>query len=276
MKKNTKIIIILILIVFLVLGILIYRSPDEAYWLKENPQNAIEIGRTYAYYLLKSNDKGLLKMSVDPAKAKIENSNFSQIAWIDMHNQLEKKKLPIKITAPLLTEHKDEDMELIALEKLESFIVITFAYKSWDEIVEIPDKGKMFFSVALRYYNPIDDRLVTKLVRKIANLPLLRNLTGRLGTTGRWVVFDYNYKYNLNDYFDWVLKEGENYTREQTKEYKEFIGDLESKESSEKFFKELEESSARSVDFLYEWGSTAVEDQIDQIERLYKDQQAAE
>jgi hypothetical protein len=275
MKNPVKIVIILIVI--LGIGILIYRSPDEAYWLKENPQNAIEIGRAYAYYLLNSYKQGLLKMSVDPAKAKIENSNFRQIAMMDMYDQLEKKKMPVDITAPLITEQKDEDMELIALEKFESFIVMTFAYKSWDKIVQIPDKGKMLFSVAVRYHNPIDNRLVTKLVRKIANLPLLRNLTGRIGTTGRWVVFDYNYKYNLNDYFDWVLKEGENYDREQLKESEEFMRYLENKESFEKFSKkELEEFIARGLDFLYEWGSMAVEKQIDRIERFYKAQQEIE
>ena len=141
MRRNIKIITILIFL--LIIGILIYKSPDEAYWLRENPQDAIKIGRTYAYYLLNSYKQGLLEMSIDPAKTKIENSNFRQIAMVDMHDQIEKKEIHIETTAPLFTEQKDEDMELITLEKLESFIVMTFAYKSWDKIVEIPDKGKL-------------------------------------------------------------------------------------------------------------------------------------
>ena len=276
MKKHIKIIIILI--VLLVIGILIYRSPDEAYWLRENPQDAIKIGCTYAYYLLNSYKEGLLEMSIAPARAKIENSNFRQITMVNMHEWwiLEKKKIHIEITAPLFTEQKDENMELITLEKLESFIVMTFAYKSWDKIVEIPNKGKMLFSIAVRYFNPIDNRIVPKLVRKIANLPLLRNFTGQLGTTGRWVVFDYNYKYNLNDYFDWVSKEGENYTRKQHKESEEFMQQFGSEESFEEFRKELDESLDKGLNFFYEWGSMAVEKQVERVERLYKAQEQVE
>lgn len=176
-------------------------------------------------------------MSIDPAKTKIENSNFRQISIMDMHDQIEKKEIHSETIAPLFTEHKDEDMELITLEKHESFIVMTFAYKSWDKIVEIPDKDKLFFSIGVRYYNPIDHRIAHRLVRKIANLPLLRNFTGRMGTTGRWVVFDYRYKYNLNDYLDRVLKEGENYSQKQLKESEEFMQQLNSEKSFKKYSK---------------------------------------
>lgn len=274
MRRNTKFVIILIALS--IIGILIYQSPDEAYWLKENPQDAIGIGRTYAYYMLISHKEGLLEMSIDPAKTKIEKSNFNQIALSEIYDQIEKNKIHIEVAAPLITEQKDEDMELITLEQLDSFIAMTFAYKSWDKIVEIPAKGKLLFSVGMRYYNPIDHRIVPKLVRKIANLPLLRNFTGRMGTTGRWVVFDYSYKYNLNDYFDWVLKEGENYRQKQLKESEEFMQQLNREKSFGKFNKERDASVDRGLDFLYEWGSMAVEKQIGRIERLYKVQQEAE
>lgn len=263
MRRNTEIIIILI--VLSAIGVFIYKSPDEAYRLKENPQDAIETGRAYSYYLLNNNKEMLLIMSANPAKAKIENLNVQSRV---MYSQLEEKHIHIDIIAPLFAEQKDEDMELITLENLQSFIVMTFAYKNGDKIVEIPGKGKMLFSVAVRYYKSIDDRLVPKLVRKIANLPLLHNFTGRIGTTGRWVVFDYNYKYNLNDYFDWVLKEGENYSQKQLKESEEFLEQLSSKE--------FDESVDRGLDFLYEWGSMAVEKQIKRIERVYKVQQEVE
>lgn len=270
MRRNTK--IISLLIVLSLIGIFIYKSPDEAYWFKENPQDAIKIGRTYAYYLLNSYKQGLLKMSIDPAKTKIEKSNFHQIAISEIRDLTEKKKIIAEITAPLLAEQGDEDMELIILEKLESFIVMTFAYKSWEKIVEIPGKGKMLFSVGVRYYNPIDNRIALKLVRKIANLPLLRNFTGRMGTTGRWVVIDYNYKYNLNDYFDWVLKEGDNYSQKKLNESEELMRQLNSKELLEKFRKEL----TRGLDFLYGWGSATVENQIEYIEELYRVPQEVE
>ena len=254
----------------LVLGILIYRSHDEAYWLKGDPQDAIEIGRTYAYYLLNSHKEGLLKMSVNRAKAKIENSNFPRIGLVDMYEQLQKKQLLMDITDPFLVSESDQEMELITFEKFMSFIVMTFAYKCWDKIVEVPDKGKMLFSVAVRYYNPIDNRLVPKLIRKIANLPVLRNFTGRMGTTGHWVVLDYNYRYNLNDYYEWVLKEGEKYSQKQRERSEEFMKEVGSEESLEKFTKEIDESTYRMLDFLHQWGIMAVEKQINRIERSYR------
>ncbi len=56
MNRSTKIVILLI--VLSIIGILIYRSPDEAYWLKENTQDAIRTGGTYAIYLLNSYKHG--------------------------------------------------------------------------------------------------------------------------------------------------------------------------------------------------------------------------
>ncbi len=270
-----SVVAIILLLTLIILGILIYRSPDEAHWIQESPFEAIETGRIYAFYLLKGYKKDLQNISIDPAKTKIENSDFSEITLSDISNLMENKKINIEITSPLLVlyQQEDGDMELVMLEKLESFIAMTFAFKSLDKIVEVPVKGKMFFSIALRYYQPDDDRTIPKLIRKTANLPLLRKLTGRMGTTGRWVVFEYNYTYNLKDYFDWVLKEGENYTLRKQREGQEFIKQLESGESKkvfEELFKDMEEKVEISLDSLYAWGILKTETQIKHINKLYQ------
>ena len=267
MKKG--IVISIILIISLALGILIYKSPHKAYWLQVNPQDAIKIGRLYAFYLLNGNKQELLKMSFNQAKEKIEKSNIKEFFCdaTTFSRLEEEKKIPSYILYPLYPEQKD--MELVALESLESFIVMTFAYKSLDEIVKIPEKGRMLFSVGVRYYEPTDNRLVPKLIRKIANLPLLRNFTGNIGTTGRWVVFDFNYKYNLNNYFDWTLKEKENISQENKKKAEEFARQLKNKETSKKFMEKISESSNMGLAFLYEWGGMTVESQIEHLEKLY-------
>ena len=259
MLKKSK--TILFLVIALTLGVFVYKSPDEAWWHRENTQEAIKIGRRYAFYLLNGYKDGLLRISTEPAKTKVINSNFRSLSFVEMDEQLEKKKIHISLTAPLYEEQKDENMELITLEKLESFIVMTFAYKSWDKIAEIPEKGKMLFSVAVRYYNPLDGRLVFRLIRKIVNLPFLHNFTGNLGTTGRWVVFDYNYKYNSADYFDWLLKYGEGYSNKQLEESERFLED-------EQSFDKFDESVDSGLDFLYEWGVTAIKGQPDRFNKL--------
>jgi len=278
MRRNTKIIIILI--VLSVIGIFIYKSPDEAYWLKEDLKDAIEIGRTYAWNLFQGYKQGLLRVSIDPAKTKIEKLNLREISDLEIHEQLRKVQLDPEslfekkqlgkygIVSPLFSESKM--MELIILEKVENFVVMTFGYEDYNEgLVGIPEKGKMLFSVAVRYYQPIDKRFVNRIVRKILNVPLLRNFTGKMGTTGHWVVFDYNYKYNRTDYLYWVLMEGENLSKKYDKELEEVLAKIKDKESSEKRMTEIKESADRGLNFLYKWGSKAVEEQTEHIEGLY-------
>jgi hypothetical protein len=259
--NRTKLIVIAIIIIGL--GLLIYRSSDEAYQLKENTQEAIKIGRKYAYFLFLSEKEGLSNISIEPARSKIASADFQQMAMSEIFDHLDKNKIPFSLQIPLLAEK--EDLRLIAFEKLDSFVVMTFALKGdGDQITEISNKGKMLYSVAIRYYRPVDDRFLSKLKRKIANLPLLRDFIGHLGTTGRWVVFDYNYTYSRNDYFKWLLNE--------RKSDIEFKKQLESKEFIEKLYKELLESANKHLDFLYEWGSLTVKEQIKRIEQLYGEQ----
>ena len=183
----------------MILGILIYFSPEDSHKVP-NTQIAIETGRAYSYYLLNGNKKELLKLSIEPAKTKIENSNYIQISISEIYDKLKEKQIPLGIGAPFFSDQKDEDMELVAFEKMDNFIVMTFAFKALDKIIEIPEKGKMLFSIAIRYYQPQDDFVSRKLIRKIANLPVINSVAGELGRTGKWVIFNYNYQYNLIDY----------------------------------------------------------------------------
>ncbi|MBA7517566.1 hypothetical protein ES705_09620 [subsurface metagenome] len=49
-----------------------------------------------------------------------------------------------------------------------------------------------------------------------------------------------------------------------------------SEESFEEFRKELDESLDKGLNFFYEWGSMAVEKQVERVERLYKAQEQVE
>ena len=90
-----------------------------------------------------------------------------------------------------------------------------------------------------------------------------------MGTTGSWVVFDYNYKYNQADYLQWVLKEGENLSKKHDRELEESLAKLQDKESSEKWIQGIKDRADRSLNFLYDWGSMAVKEQIERIENLH-------
>jgi hypothetical protein len=278
---------IIVLVIVILIGILIYSSPDESH-KHQNVQGAIEKGRIYAYYLLISDKKQLSKMSISPAKEKIDSSSLQRPLFeratlrgrMYIRQRLEDDKIPecfISPLSPILSsEKKDAELDLVLLEKCDIFVVMTFAYKDFFHTVEIPEKGKMLFSIATRYYEPEDERLFSKSVRRAANLPLLNKITGHLGTKGKWVVFDYMYKYNLNDYLEWITGEGRDKLRKQEKS-NDFVSQLKTKQGLEKFMiqiKELaekaEESAERSLAFLYQWGSIKVKEQIELVEELYK------
>lgn len=262
----SRIKLVVLLVIISALGILIYWSPDEAYGLRDDPDEAVKVGRLYAYDLLYADRDNLLEMSVEPATSKLRATDLAIVNTSEMFSQLEKVELR-SLATPLVVEERDEHMRLMAYERLSNFIVMTFAYQVGDGIVEIPAKGKLLYSVAVRYYKPSDDRLIPKLARKIANLPLVRNFTGRLGTTGRWVVFDYYYKYDLNDYFTWALEDGRNYSQNRAREAAAFTKQL---EQGQQVMESLKKSTDRSLEFLYDWGSITTEKQIETIGRLHE------
>ncbi len=114
--KNYKTILLFIILGF---GILIYNSPDEAWWYKKDNQDAIKIGRRFAFSLLNSYKKGLLKISVEPAKSKILNSDFKCIPSVEMADRLKNKKIHISLTDPLFGEQGNQNIELIAFEQID-------------------------------------------------------------------------------------------------------------------------------------------------------------
>ena len=71
-------IILLIVAIAVIIVILVYNSPDDSNQ-KENVQEAIKLGRTYAYSLLISDKERLSQMSSGDAKDKIkEGVDFEQ------------------------------------------------------------------------------------------------------------------------------------------------------------------------------------------------------
>ena len=285
--KNKSLKYIATLIILLIVGILIYFSPDENYWFDKNPREAIKepikLGRSFACELLISNERGLLKIAAEPStKEKIKKSNLNKPLFTQYTYEqrlaiksLPKAGMPYKFIDPLnpvlFSEKIDEiDMDLVMLEKLEDFTIMTFAYKygPTSEIVELPEKGKMLFTVGIRYNECKDDLILPKLGRKMANLPLLRSLIGHRGTKGRWMVVDYKYKYNLNDYWEWILKKGGDY--KETKKPEEIVDEFINKIKNGKWIEEIKESALRQLGVDSGWALYTVEEQIGRYEILYK------
>lgn len=259
-------------IIFIVLGVLIYRSPDSAYWIERDTAEAIEVGRIYAFGLfINAKQPGMNMWSIGLAKTKMDNYDFTQIE--SLTNIIEYiKKRNIAIPFPFIAEPKD--MELVALERLESSLVMTFAYMPnfKRSIAEIPGKGKILFAIAAHYFEPYEDNSLLKhtykFMRKIANLPVLRYYTGYAKAEGSWALIDFKYTYNMNDYYNWILKEGENYnlTNKVQKEWEEWH-----KKPIREFMEYVNRTAEKSIDFSYDWANQTMELQIKTIQERDKE-----
>jgi len=274
MIKTNKIIVTVI--VCCVIGFLIYQSPDESHWHEANLQDAITTGQDYAWNLLQGNKQQLLKISVEPAKGKVQSSDYRIVADSEITEQLSKKDFDLEslyekhelgkyeFIAPLFAEIND--MELVALDRKDDFIAMTFYLKTIYGIVEIPGRGKMLFSVGVRYYKPVDTRIIGKLIRKVANAPLLRGFMAKMGTTGHWVIFDYHYNYDKRDYLKWILDQSDYLNKQYDKNIQNSLVTFKNKVLFNKCGKDIETDARENLNLLYKWGFDAMKKQIEYVE----------
>ncbi len=107
-------------------------------------------------------------------------------------------------------------------------------------------------------------------MRKVANLPVLRGFTGYSKAEGIWMVFDFKYTYNRNDYYNWILKEGENYYSTELdrvqNEWEEWRQELHN--NPDKFWDSINRVADKSVSFLYDWANQTMELQIKDIQKM--------
>lgn len=240
------------------------RRGQEDHWHAGETREAIEVGRKYAWDLLWCRKRQLLEVSVSPARDRLESSNLEEVPvylsfkeiwqhwgvsrqeYLDASRQYPHVLGPLVFTEESEAEGKNENLELLVLQKCDLILVMTFAYRDPERIIEIPGKGKMLFAVAMKYYRPGGAK------------------------TGRWVVYDYHYNGNLRDYYDWVLREGK----------EAWLAWLEKQQESEEFWKhvategwleDLLQSAERSLDFEFHWGATRTIEQVKEVERLYEE-----
>lgn len=255
MKKIRK---ILIVIIVLILGVIIYRFFDNQ--SKLNYRCPIEMGKKFAIYLFLGKKEKLLKMPLNElAKTKVENTSFTHTA---IENIMTNQNLFIIYclysSLPLFENEiiKMVKMEPVMFEKFGSDIVVTFICKNEiDEIIEIPGKGKMLFSVALYYHEDYLPTLILKVTNfstigcftesifsKVTELPIIGRFIKNILTKKQWVIFDYGYKYTFNDYAEWVIKEAAEFRKKQCEESKKYL---------EHFLENYEEKNNENVRFYY-------------------------
>lgn len=265
--KKFNIAIPIIAILFLVV---VYNSSDDSEYFF-NVENALKSGKYYACAILKSDKKTLLKnlrYNDEYEKNKINKSTFnttSQDIFYDHYDTYIFEHFDEESIYDISSSDKEKynRMQLLAIDVIgENIYVMTFGYKTRDmcKFLEIPNKGEMIFSVAMDYVAP-HSGIIKEILRKVFNIPLLRVITKKYGTTGKWYLLDYEYTYNLNDYAEWICnnKKFESQTEHLYKKVDEALKEANSASAyfnnfnegsfTDKIFKqiELEEKMARNV-----------------------------
>ncbi len=186
-----------------------YRSSFEVKCLsdfkKPDTELAIELGKLYAYsllenyyYTLDGRSCELLKLSTNEAEKKMIEKmtakDFFHYFEVEKQQIYEKKKMlekggelmesiaymthtdfPVNYSEPIFSSISD--LELINFNRIGDVVNMTFMYsKDGLNPISIPDKGNLIFSIEAKYVN-----------------------------NKNWLISDYNYQYNINDYIEWLL-----------------------------------------------------------------------
>lgn len=246
--------IVMVLIVLACLGILgVYNSPEENSKYENDLQGIMKAGSWYSWLLFIGNKGWLLREFdfTESAKSKLEKANIQEVISLDIMDKYRVGggKYEDELRSILFAE--PEDIELVAFERRQNYMAMTFIYNDqFDESPDIPDKGRMVYSVVFRYYEPHNDALWKKVLRKTANaVPFC----SAFGTTGRWLVVDYSYTYNQADYATWYLREGDLFVNQKKKENMDYFDRLNTKEGRQDFMNRVDKEIAISDAWASAW-----------------------
>ena len=117
------------------------------------------------------------------------------------------------IVFPLFLGDEDNYIELVAYEKQDNLLVLTYAYSSCGKKVEIPERGKMLYSLIMAYLRSEEGGWFGKIKRKITNISWLGKIARGKGSSLRWYIMDYKYDSSLADYRKWYDTKGKEYKK---------------------------------------------------------------
>jgi len=242
--------VVLVLMVLLCIGIIqVYNAPEENGKYQNDLQGVIKAGSRYSWLLFIGNKSWLLNEFdfTQNAKSKLKKDDIQQIFWNDILDKYRAGggKYEGKLRSMLFKE--PEDIELIVLERRYPYLALTYTLT---EGPIIPEKGRMLFSIAFRYYQPVNKSFFEKVLRKTANtVPFCSSL----GTTGKWLVVDYSFTYNQSDYALWYLRQGDIVSSQTHEKNIVLLNKLRNKEGVQEFRREIEMDLAVSAEWASAW-----------------------
>lgn len=227
--------VVVILVILMCLGLVrIYSSPDENHKYEADLPGTINAGHWFSWLLFIGNQGRLLSGFdfVDAALSKLKKADIRQVFWKDILDKYKAGGGKYEWALRSMLFREPEDIELVALERQGIYTAMSFRLNNSLQGLDIPGKGPMLYSIVFRYYEPGDESLLKKVLRKTANaVPFC----SPLGTTGRWLVVDYSYTYNQSDYATWYLQAGDTWGSRKEKDTEDFLKSLKDKDGFQEF-----------------------------------------
>lgn len=147
-------------------------------------------------------------------------------------------------------------MRLLAIASHWDYAVATFGYEAGTSM----RAGDPFmYSVALVCLRYEDPSMIGTAIRKLTNLPLVRNYSGSAKGTLRWRVFDYRSTYSLEEYVDAVLAA---HAGDQRSEAERLAEAKAARIDTKELFARAREERRRRDRFYTEWAQEELDHQI--------------
>lgn len=177
--------------------------------LLETQERAIQQSRLYASQIVDGEVGKLIYRSDQTVIKKLRNTpppSFRNIPTSQVH---ETRLLPSNhwLRAPVSAEFNPPEsrMQIIKLERHESYFVITFAALKepyYSDYIE-SDGRPLLVTVAVRYIEEPRENLFVQWLARFANINWFPRFI-REAASGDWYLIDYRYSFNLREYYDWI------------------------------------------------------------------------
>lgn len=248
MKRNKIVIVVLALLCFG--SVYVYLSPADNHKYESDLEGVIKKGQWFGWLLFTGNKDWLIKefdFSKD-AKEELKAADIRQEFQVGVLTKYEEQGGKYKPVLRSMLFKEPKDIELVALERVRRHHVgMTFTL---NESPNLPDKGRMLYSVVFRYYNPGNKSFWEEIMRKIANaVPLFSSF----GTPGKWIVVAYSYTYNQSDFARWWLREGDTFQAQEDKENEGFYERLKTQEGWRKLIADADEELTIDTLWAIDW-----------------------
>ena len=234
-KRNRIILYLIVVMIVILYGLYHYDFFNQSGSTTPKLEDAIKLGREYSYAIFTNQPKiltrhsdSLYEISVGNAKEKIQKLTGDQNWRLEAKRLYDENKGSAERFKHIVILGVNEyNLELNALVRYGGYVDLQFVYHEFPVVIngheeyeectlcrsiEISDKGPMSYLITTRYELYTDDRIGAVILNKIFNFTPISFVYNLLlfipynNTRGHWVVSDYNYNYNLNDYYDWLSK----------------------------------------------------------------------